>query len=98
MVEPALSALRHTFIRLHRDLVSRGGTVYFYGTCHVAVDECRGSMWMKTREDGQLDHVLREEDVLVICIILSRGKLEHYHIFRGFNHPHNYITTVREWL
>jgi hypothetical protein len=55
-------------------------------------------MWMKTREDGQLDHVLREEDVLVISIILSRTHLEYYRIFRGFNQPSNYVTTVRDWL
>ena len=47
----------------------------FYGVVHIALDECRGSMWMKSKPNGQVDHVLYEKDVVHVVLILSKEKI-----------------------
>lgn len=41
-------------------------------------------MWMKSKENGALDHILYEKDVVNVCLILSKERIEYYKIFVGF--------------
>ncbi len=57
-----LNQLRHNFVKIYRENLSNF-PVFFYGACHISVDECRGSMWIKTKQDnGEGRQYLKSED------------------------------------
>lgn len=52
---------------------------------------------MKSKENGTLDHILYEKDVVNVCLILSKERIEYYKLFIGFYRKENYVKTVSEW-
>ena len=39
---------------------------------------------MKLKPNGEVDHILNEQDVVHIVLILSREKIQFYKIYDGF--------------
>ena len=67
--------MRQQFYYFYNHMMERRYSVYFYGYCHIALDECKGSMWMKTKENMELDHTIHEKDVINISIILEENRI-----------------------
>ena len=72
--------------------------MYYYGVVHVALDECRGSMWMKSKPNGEVDHILREKDVVNVVLILSKDRIEFFKIYDGFYQLKFHIDAINNWL
>lgn len=89
--------MRRQYYYFYHSLMDRRYPVYFYGYCHIALDECKGSMWMKTKESQELDHTIHERDVINVSIILEENKIEFYRIFEGFYCRENYQKTLLDW-
>ena len=73
-----------------REVSLRAEPLFYFGVVHMALDECRGSMWMKNRENGELDHIVNEKDVLHIAIIATNDRIEFYKIYHGFYRAQHY--------
>jgi hypothetical protein len=71
--------------------------IYYYGTVHMALDECRGSMWMKNKPNGDLDHTLYEQDLLSVVLIISKERVEFFKIFQGFYTPKRHQEAIADW-
>ena len=91
--------LRQEYVNSIRFITKKSSPIYYYGICHFALDECRGSMWMKTKEgSSQLDHILYEKDIVNICLITSENKIQFYKIFEGFYSLKNYEKTIIQFM
>lgn len=90
--------IRKKFVKMFREISLNSYPVFFFAMAHMALDECRGSMWMKSKENGELDHILYEKDVLHIGIVAAFDRIEFYHIYRGFYTHQSYVDFLKRWI
>jgi hypothetical protein len=83
---------------MYREASLNPQPLFFFAMAHMALDECRGSMWMKNKDNGELDHILYEKDVLHIGIVAARDHIEFYYIYRGFYSHSSYVDFFGRWL
>ena len=55
-------------------------------------------MWMKLKPNGEVDHILNEQDVVHIVLILSREKIQFYKIYDGFYSEESHFNAIELWL
>lgn len=53
---------------------------------------------MKSKENGEVDHILDEKDVVTITLILSTERIEFYHIYHGFYKKTMFEDSISLWL
>ena len=83
---------------MYREVLVAPQPLFFFAMAHMALDECRGSMWMKSKDNGDLDHILYEHDVLHIGIVAACDRIDYYHIYRGFYTHKSYLDFLRRWV
>ena len=64
----------------------------------MALDECKGSMWMKLKQNGEVDHVIHEEDVVHIVVILSRDAIDFSKVYPGFYNERSHLDALNLWV